>query len=138
MAIGSLLALADVRDAAGLVLAPDDDTDPTVLVDVVDSLTPPALMLVWDDPWIEPGVISAPTMGPCIITARLTVLCVAARLEPGAGVRTLETLIAYVLDRMKVDPHTWRLNAVTAPRVYNIGNVDYLGARIVYLVPTST
>jgi hypothetical protein len=138
MAVTTTLELADIRDAAGVVLAPETDTDPPVLVDVVDSLTPPALMLIWDDPWIEPGVVGAPTMGPCLLNARLVVMCIAARLEPGAGVRTLEQLVAYAIERMKADTYTWRLNAVGAPRIYPIGNVDYLGARITYLVPTST
>jgi hypothetical protein len=133
-----LVGLADIRDAAGVVLAPETDTDPIVLVDVVDSLEPPAIMLVWDDPWLEPGTSGRPTMGPCELTARLAVMCIAARLEPGAGVRTVEQLVAYTVERMKADTYTWRLNAVGAPRIYTIGNVDYLGARITYLVPTST
>jgi hypothetical protein len=132
-----LVELADIRDMAGVALAPETDTDPVVLVDVVDSLEPPAIMLIWDDPWLEVGV-GAPTMGPCVLNARLAVMCIAGRLEPGAGVRTLETLVAYAVGRMKADTYTWRLNAVGAPRIYTIGNVDYLGSRITYLVPTST
>jgi hypothetical protein len=136
MATASVIAITDVRDRAAEALAPVDDTDPAVLADVVDSLTPPALMLIWGDPWLEPGV-GAVTMGPCLWRARLQVLAVAGRLEPGPGIRTLEQLVAYVVERMKADAYTWPLDGVSAPRVFDIGNLPYLGARVTYLVPTT-
>jgi hypothetical protein len=132
-----VIALVDLRDAAGLVLAPELDTDPAVLVDAVDSLTPPALMLLWGDPWLEPTVATVRTMGQCEWTARLEVLCVGSRVEPGAGIRMVEQLIAYTVDRMKSDAYNWPLNNVAAPRIYPIGRVDYFGARVTYQVPTT-
>jgi len=129
------VTLADVRDLAATALGPEAPDDPPVLVDVVDSLTPPALMLVWGDPWLAPAIGNRPTMGPCLWSARLQVLCVAARIEPGPGIRVLEQLVAYTVDRMGADPYTWPLENVTAPRVFEIAALSYLGARVTYLVP---
>ena len=47
---GGLLYLGDVRAAAAAALEPADSTDPPVLVDFVDSISPPVLMLEWADP----------------------------------------------------------------------------------------
>jgi len=129
------VTLADVRDLAAAALEPQAPDDPPVLVDVVDSLTPPALMLVWGDPWLAPAVATRPTMGPCLWTARLQVLCIAARVEPGPGIRVLEQLVALTVDRLAADPYTWPLDAVSAPRVFDIAGLSYLGARVTYLVP---
>ena len=136
MAVAGMISIADVRDVAAEALAPVEDTDPPVIADVVDSLTPPAIMLIWGDPWLEPGV-GAVTMGPCVWRARLQVMAVAARLEPGPGIRVLEQLVAYVVARMKTDTYTWPLDSVSAPRVFDIGSLPYLGARVTYLVPTT-
>ena len=46
----SVLDLTDVRMMAAAALAPQDDADPDVHVDVVDAVTPPAILLVWDAP----------------------------------------------------------------------------------------
>ena len=131
-----VLELGAVRDAAAAVLAPVADDDPAVIAEVVDALTPPALMLVWGDPWLELG-LGAPTMGPCLWTAHLQVLAIAARIEPGPGIATLETLAAYVVERMHDDDYPWPLASVSGPRQFLIVGVDYLGARITYDVPVT-
>jgi hypothetical protein len=130
----TLTQLSDIRDQAAAALEPQGPDDPDVLVDVVDSLYPPVLMLLWDDPWLAPGS-GAPSMGPCLWTARLQVLCVAGRLEPGPGIRTLEELVAYTVGHMKADLYTWPLEGVSAPRVFEIASIAYLGARVTYAVP---
>jgi len=131
----TLTQLSDIRDQAAAALEPQGPDDPDVLVDVVDSLYPPVLMLLWDDPWLTPEVGRRPTMGPCGWTARLQVLCVAGRLEPGPGIRTLEELVAYTVGHMKADLYTWPLEGVSAPRVFEIASIAYLGARVTYAVP---
>jgi hypothetical protein len=131
-----LYQLADVRPQAAIALQPDDGDDITVLEDIVDSLMPPALMLGWNDPWLQaqvPGGLR--TMGPCLYSARLTVACVAARLEPGTGVDELERLVAYVLGRM--GSAFGPLENVTAPRQTDQGGVSSLVAEITYAVPTT-
>ena len=127
------LALTDVRARAAVALAPSTPTDPAVLVNVVDSLEPPALMLVWGDPWLTPK-----SFGPCYFDAQLDVLCVAARLEPGPGVETLETLVDYVIGRLAADDYSWPASTSQAPRIFRIGDVPYLAARVTYRVPVTT
>ena len=60
---------------------------------------------------------------------------VASRLEPGAGIAELEELIAYTLRRLALDAEPWPLDSVSGPRAFNIGNVNYLAARITLRVP---
>lgn len=132
-----LLSLGDVRDAAGAVLAPLTDDEPPVIVDYVDALYPPALMLLWGDPWIEPGVEqSRQTFGPCELRANLTVRCVAGRLEPGSGIRVLESLVVHVVTRLALDAYSWPLIGVTGPRRFDMDNT-YLGTDVRYAVPAT-
>jgi hypothetical protein len=137
MATATLIALDQIRPAAAALLTAVEDTDPYILEDVVDSVTPPALMLAWDDPWLQAGA-GLPTMGPCLYTARLQIVCVAARLDPGSGVDELERLVAYVLDRMRTDPaYTWALDTVTAPEQRDQSGISSLVANVIYTVPTT-
>jgi hypothetical protein len=120
--------LLDARAKLAAALDPIDDEDPVVLVDLVDSIEPPALMLGWGEPWLTPDTV-------CLRTGRLVVTCVAGRLVPGAGVETLEQLVEYVLGRLTSDGGAWPLDSVSGPRVFTIANVNYLAARITLRVP---
>ena len=131
-----LLPLVGVRDAAAAALAPVDDADPMVFVDAVDSLTPPALLLDWADPWLEPAHTIG-SIGACQWTARLQVICIAGRLEPGAGVDVLEQLVTLVVARLHADPYTWTLYSVSAPLQRDLAGISYLAANVVYAVPTT-
>lgn len=126
--MGRRVNLLDARAKLAAALAPLDDTDPMVLVDLVDALEPPALMIGWGEPWLEPQT-------PCLRQGRLVVTCVAARLMPGAGVETLENLIDYTLTSLAADQGAWPLDTVSGPRVFNIANINYLAARITLRVP---
>src|SRR5262245_30661018 len=97
----SAIALTDLRAQAAAALAPETDTDPQVFADVVDAVTPPALLLVWGDPWL-----TTRTMGGHMVAA-FEVLAIAGRLEPGPGVATLETLVSYVITRLRGDGYPW-------------------------------
>jgi hypothetical protein len=132
-----VISLVDLRDAVGVVLAPQLDTDPAVHVDPVDALHPPALVFVWGEPWLEPTVATVRTMGQCEWTARLEVMCVGGRVEPGAGYAMVEQLVAYTVGRMAADSYTWPLNNIASPRRYIFGGVDYFAARVIYQVPTT-
>lgn len=136
VATSGLIELADLRDRAAAALAPADDTDPTVFADIVEAVVPPALLIEWDDPWLEPGA-GLTTMGPCIYRARLQIVCVAGRLEPGPGYRTLDELVAYVLTRMRSDAYRWALDSVSAPLQRDLAGVSHLAANIIYTVPTT-
>ena len=122
--------LLDARSKLAAALEPLEAGDPDVLVDLVDSIHPPALMLGWGEPWLEPDTA-------CLRTGRLVTTCVASRLVPGAGIAELEELIAYTLERLSADPgrNPWPLESVTGPRAFTIGNVNYLAARITLRVP---
>lgn len=135
MAVATI-TLGELRNAAAAALEPVAEEDPPVLVDLVDSLTPPALMIGWDDPWLEAGA-GRPTLGPCLWTARLRVVCVAGRLEPGPGYDELDRLVAYVLERMRGDAYQWTLDQVSAPAQYDLSGVTYLSSFVIYTVPTT-
>lgn len=126
------LALGEARAKAAAALAPATDADPEVIVNVVDAVSPPVLMLLWDDPWLEPD-----TFGPSLWTGRLEVLAVAGRVEIGAGIEKLEELVAFVIGRLRADDYPWPPATLEAPRRFPIGGVPYLGARVVYEIPIS-
>jgi hypothetical protein len=128
----SVLPLTEVRARAAAALAPATDQDPDVHVDVVDAVTPPCLLLVWDDPWLVPATVAGMNGH---YDAQFVVLCIAARLEPGPGVETLEQLVGYTIGRLAADTATWPQATSQAPRVFEIGGVPYLGARLIYRVP---
>lgn len=117
--------LADARPKMAALLAPVDDTDPNVLTSLSDAIEPPALMIGWAEPWIDSDGAT-----PCFATAHLVVTCVAARLAPGDGIGTLETLVSYVLGRIKTDPGAWGFEKVSGPRVFQIAKTNYLAARV--------
>lgn len=133
MSTNGLLKLVDVRPRAAAALAPADDSDPDVLVDVVDAIEPPAIMLLWDDPWIETAAVAQ----SCLLYGRLELLLVASRVEPGPGMTKLEELLGYAVGRMQQDSYTWPAAGFQAPRVFTIGGVPLLGARITYRVPVT-
>jgi hypothetical protein len=125
-AIGAL-TLTDVRARAAAALAPATDGDPNVHTGYVDAAEPPALILNYEDPWIQP-------MTACLLECRLEVICVGSRVEPEPGLEALEALVTYTLTRMGEDVHSWSLQTVQAPRVFTIGGVPLLGARIAYSI----
>lgn len=120
--------LTDARTKMAALLAPVAHTDPDVLVSLVDAIEPPALMIGWGEPWLEPTT-------PCLASGSLVVTCVAARLSPGEGITKLEDLVHYVLGRLKTDPGTWALDGVSGPRVFTIAKTSYLAARVTVRVP---
>jgi len=119
--------LAEARDKLAAVLAPVADDDPAVLASLVDSIEPPALMIGWGDPWLEPDTA-------CWSKGRLVVTAVAGRLVPGEGIATLEDLVAYTLGRLRADPGAWPLVSVSGPRVFTMAKTTYLAARVTVAV----
>jgi hypothetical protein len=99
------LLLGEVRATLATVLAPATVDDPPVLIDYPDSVTPPALVVVWDDPWLEQPA----AMGPEIVGANLVVLCVGGRIDAGAGIDQVEQLVPYVIDKLRADVNPWTL-----------------------------
>lgn len=137
VAVAGAMTVADVRPRAAAALEPDAGDELTVHTDYPEAVVPPALILLWDEPWLEPGVPQGRTFGPCLWRAHLIVWCVAGRLEPGPGVDVLERLVAFTLERLQADPYPWPPASVQAPRVWTIANVPLLGARVALEVPVS-
>jgi len=130
-----LLALNQVRAAMAAALAPRTESDPPVLLDLVEAVTPPALMLEWNDPWITSQTVAGGRGG---MLATLNVICFAGRVEPGPGVDALEQLVMYVLGRLRDDDtYTWPLTASQAPRRFDMGGMPLLGVRQSFTIPIS-
>jgi len=115
--------LLDARAKLGAALAPVAETDPNVHVNLVESVSPPALMIGWGDPWLTPDT-------SCLRTGRLVITAVAARLQPGEGISDLEGLVTYVLGKLAGDSNKWPLDSVSGPRIFTIAKTTYLAARI--------
>src|SRR5262245_53600676 len=133
VAATAFLSLSQVRPTLAQVLAPMAPGDPEVLTDYPDTVTPPALVVVWDDPWLEQPT----TMGPCDLTANLVVLCVGSRIEAGPGIDMVEEMVAFTIDRLRADAYRWPLASTQAPREWVISNVHYLAARLAVRVPVA-
>jgi hypothetical protein len=133
----ALLELTALRDAVAAALDPGPDDELYVFADVVDSLTPPALVVEHGDPFLVPGIATRPTIGQCDYTARLVVICIAGRLEPGPGMDTLEQLETYVLERMRHDSQPWVLEEVSQRGQYDLAGITYLAASVTYTITTS-
>jgi hypothetical protein len=129
----SVLPLTEVRARAAAALAPATEGDFPVLLDVADAVDPPVILLIWDDPWL-----TVDGFGPCIFSARFSVLCIAARLEPGPGVETLERMVTYAIERLRADAYSWPQATSSSPRELTFANVKYLGAFLTYQVRVTT
>jgi hypothetical protein len=127
------LRLDEVRAQIATVLAPVQPSDPDVHVDYPDAVTPPALVVVWDDPWLE----QPRTMGPCFTLANLVVLCVGSRVDAGPGIDQVEQLVEYTITRLRADTYPWPVATAQSPREWIIANVHYLGARLTYRIPVN-
>ena len=132
-----LLTSTDLRERAATALAPVLDTDPNVQDTIVDAISPPALFVFWADPWLEPVTTSAGLRRASTFTARLSVMAVAGRVEPGAGIATLERLVAYTVERLRGDDYTWPAPTVSAPIKWTpaVGAPEYLACEVRYRVP---
>ena len=132
-----LLQLQEVRDRAALALAPQTDDDPDVFPDLVDSVTPPALLLFWADPWLNAKTIGGMGGGHGLWDAWLEVLAVVGRADPSPSLDDLEALVAYALQRLQDADDNWPVETFYAPRRFDIGGVTYLGTRMVFRVPVT-
>src|SRR5262245_25030216 len=110
------LRLDGVRARLQTVLAPSLDTDPALHIDYPDQLSPTALVIVWDDPWLE----QPRTMGPYITLANLVVLCVGSRIEAGPGIDQVEACVLYTIGRLEQDTYPWPVATAQSPREWII------------------
>jgi hypothetical protein len=134
VSVNGTLPLGEVRAAAAAALAPPAGSDLSVHVDYPDAVEPPALVLIWAEPWLEP---EPRTIGYCQWTAHLLVRCVASRVEPGPAIDKLEELVAYTIGRMQADAHTWPAGLTQTPRLERNADIPLLTARVAYDVPVT-
>lgn len=92
----------------------------------LDAVGGPCLIVGWGDPWLDPGNV-------CAYLAHPSVICVAGRVEPGAGVELLEELVVFALDAIRGLPMA--VERVESPALTSFANVEYLTARIVCSTP---
>lgn len=128
------LALTAVRGALAEALAPRDDSDPDVVADIPDAVSPPLLLLEWANPWLTPRTVGMQSSGGWW-DAHVNVLCLSGRLEPGPGIAELERLLSYAVVRLDGDGRSWPVESSTAPRDLLFAGVHYLGARLNLRLP---
>lgn len=87
-----------------------------------DSVAPPVVMVAWADPWLVPSTL-------CEWEAKIELLVVAQRLEPGGHLSTLESIVSDCIPLIKGLPF-YLVNDVTAPYPIDIAGVQYLAASI--------
>lgn len=128
-----LQTVTDARQAALAALQPAAPGDPNVQ-STADAVSPPTLVVFWSEPWLEPTTGSGLRL-MCSYSARLSVLAVAGRLEPGEGVSELEQLVGYVVGRL-LEP-TWTMVSVGTPLRWRawLDQTEYLAAEIRYRTP---
>lgn len=102
---------------AGAVLA----NDVTVVDNLPDSITPPAVLVAWGDPWLTPTSF-------CAFTASVEILVVAQRIEPGGQYGVIEQMVSDLASHLRASGKSVR--DVAAPYPLQLGGVDYLAASI--------
>jgi len=128
-----LQTVTDARLAAVAALQPAADGDPNVQM-TADAVSPPTLIVFWAEPWLEPAT-STGLRRMCSFSARLSVLAVAGRIEPGEGVAELEQLIGYVVARLDAPDRT--IISIGTPLRWAgwLDKTEYLAAEIRYRTP---
>ena len=133
-----LLTVTDARLEAAAALAPGPDDDWNVQDSIVDAVSPPTLIVFWSDPWLEPATTTGMSR-MCTFTARLSVMCVAGVIEPGAGVAKLEQLVGLVVARL-LGP-AFPLPTISAPLRWfprPDSTIPYLASEVRYRIPVYT
>ena len=128
-----LQTVTDARLRALEALQPAADGDPNVQ-STADAVSPPTLVVYWAEPWLEPAT-STGLRRMCSYSARLSILAVAGRLEPGEGVAELEQLVGYVAARL--DGPDWTMISIGTPLRWRawLDQTEYLAAEIRYRTP---
>ena len=119
-------ALGDLRERVAGILTDASTEDVAVHAGPVDSVTPPGYMLVWSGPWLT-------RLSMCAHTARLQVICVAARIDPLPGYEQLEALTVAAIGALEAAKVP--VSDVDAPSPMDFGGLTYQTARITLTQP---
>lgn len=87
-----------------------------------DSIAPPVVLVAWADPWLRPATL-------CAYEAKMELLCIAQRLEPGGQLTVLEEMVSAIVPTIKSLPY-YAIDDVTSPYALELGGVAYLAASI--------
>ncbi|HKE67428.1 MAG TPA: hypothetical protein VKB59_22710, partial [Micromonosporaceae bacterium] len=116
---------AEFRARVAAVLEPLSE-DWSTHAGPVDAISPPAFVCTWADPWLVPLAV-------CSYTARLAVICAAARLDPEPGYEQLEQMIAAALPALQAAGIPFVQLAGVAP--FECGALQYQAARLICASP---
>lgn len=130
--MAGLIPLVDARAKASAVLEAALISSDAIVVGPLDAIEPPCIRVGWADPWLEPEGQAA------VWEARLEVLCIAARVEPGSGYEVLEQLVTIATAAFARADYPYPVAVVGAPRGYEVGGVPCLSAQIIVRTPTGT
>jgi hypothetical protein len=125
-----VVGMTALRELCAAALAPIEEGDPPVTTGPVDSIEPPALMVLWDDPMLTSETSR-------LWRARLAVYCFAGRVEPDEGFATLERLTDHVAARLRADRYTWPFATARAPRLLEVARIPLLVTRLIYACPVT-
>ncbi len=116
-------AYSQLRYAIAAALEGETPSPPeaVVLPDVPDAVSPPAYLIVWGNPWLEPATY-------CAHVARVDVICVAGRMDPAPGIDMIEQMISTAIIRLREARFPEVI--VQPPARFDIGGVAYLAARL--------
>lgn len=118
-------ATGDLRARVAAALEPLSDDWP-VHSAPVDAITPPCFVLTWPDPWLVPLAV-------CSFSARLQVICAAARIDPEPGYEQLEAMLELALPALRAARLPLEQVGGVAP--FEVGGLQYQAARLIVLQP---
>lgn len=113
--------LTGVREEYASLIRAVASNDVSVIDNLPDSISPPAVLIAWGDPWLVPGTF-------CAYTAQVEIMVVAQRIEPGGQYARIEFIVGEILDALKTV--SAGIRDVTSPYPMQLGGVDYLSASI--------
>lgn len=87
-----------------------------------DSIATPCVLIAWSDPWLTPSTL-------CAWTAKVEIIVVAQRIEPGGKLETLEDMTSTIVVAVK-SSGIYTVDDVSSPYPLQVGGVDYLATSI--------
>jgi len=115
------LGLTAYREHIADILREGLPADVGVFDIIPDSISPPAVYISWGNPWLLPTTF-------CEYSTAMSIICVAARIEPGGQFTVLENLVDEVFTILHSDKVAIR--DATSPFPIVLGAVNYLAATI--------
>lgn len=116
-----VLGLTKYREAIYTLLRDALGDDIGVFDIIPDSIAPPAVYISWGNPWLLPTTF-------CQYASAVSLICVAARIEPGGQFAVLENLVGDVVTVLHSN-HV-AIRDATSPYPITLGGINYLAATV--------